>query len=119
MKQIGAFALCIAAALSGLPGLRPRITSPTFAAGRVGEPFAYRITASHQPGEFSASIPPPTGLQAARDSGWISGTPAVPGNFTVEVRARNAVGEGFQKIDLRIAPASRGNALPTQGTEGP
>jgi hypothetical protein len=104
MKKIGAFALFVAAVLSGLPGLRPRITSPPVAYARVGEPFSYRITASRLPREFSATVPPASRLSTAKGSGWVVGTPTEAGTFVLEVRARNVLGEGVKKVSLVVTP---------------
>jgi hypothetical protein len=80
----------------------PEITSPGTAAGRVGEPFTYQITATRNPTEFSASVPPPAGLAVATDSGLISGTPAEAGSFSVQLGAKNASGEGRGIVELTI-----------------
>ena len=119
MKKIGALALFVAAALSGLPGLRPCITSPSIAVGRVGQPFAYRITASRLPREFAATLPPASGLSAAPDSGWIAGTPIQAGTFSFEVRARNILGEGSQRVTLVVSPPSHLDAAWSSLTPGP
>ena len=64
-----------------------RITSNLFPPSvKVGETFAYQITANNNPSNFEAS-PLPPGLQLNSTSGLISGTPTFGGTFDVTVIA--------------------------------
>jgi len=97
--------LCGCAAVLVLTGCAPEITSPTAARGRVGDPFTYQITATEDPTSFSADVPPPAGLSVDPALGLISGTPSQAGTFVVNVRAKNADGEGSAQVTLSIAAA--------------
>jgi hypothetical protein len=83
----------------------PAITSPLAAAGRVGVPFTYQITASNRPSLFGATGLPP-GLSVAPKTGRISGKPTLAGTFDVTIRATNSTGTGTAALILTIARKS-------------
>jgi hypothetical protein len=73
----------------------PSITSSSVAVGTVRSSFSFQVTASPNPTAFQISNGTlPTGLTLAQDTGVISGTPTVSGNFVVQVQARNSKGLG-------------------------
>ena len=80
----------------------PSITSPLSAAGTGYESFSYQIEASNTPTSFGASGLP-AGLTVDTATGLISGTPTVPGEYTVTISATNAEGTGSAPLVLSIA----------------
>lgn len=81
----------------------PTTTSPSTAAGTIGSPFSYQITAIGAPASFSASGLPP-GLSCT-GAGLISGTPTASGSYTVAIHASNAAGTGSATLTIAIAAA--------------
>lgn len=80
----------------------PMITSPASVSGRVGQPFAYSITATNSPsGYLAANLPP--GL--TRSGSLISGTPTTAGYFSGSIAAFNDTGIAQQPLVFQIAPA--------------
>ena len=69
----------------------PVITSAGGAAGTVGTPFSYTITASNNPTSYNIADLPP-GLTAS--GAVISGTPTKNGLYFTSISANNAVGQG-------------------------
>ena len=80
----------------------PVITSPATASGASGVRFLYQITATNGPTSFGASGLPP-GLSVNAGNGIISGAPAVPGTFNVNLSATNASGTGTRNLTLVVA----------------
>ncbi len=80
----------------------PVISSLTTATARVGQPFAYQITATNSPTSFGASGLP-TGLTVSTSSGLISGTNTISGSFTVNLQATNAGGTGSAILALAVS----------------
>lgn len=105
------------------PGLPPVITNiPLTAAGIVGTPFSYTITASGLPSTYSAS-PLPAGLSIVAVTGAITGTPTIPGTTFVQLGATNAGGTGFSTLVITVAvagtpPVIVNNQLTAAGTVG-
>lgn len=91
--------------LLGLDFNPPVITSPLTALAAFGAPFSYTITASHAAADFSAEGLPP-GLQIERDTGSISGNPAVTGVFAVTLHAANLGGTATAILNLTVAVAT-------------
>lgn len=82
----------------------PVITSPLTAAGTVGVPFSYQITALNSPTSFNAT-PLPTGIGFNSVSGLISGTPTTVGVTNSDISATNANGTGHATLVITISPA--------------
>ena len=76
-----------------LPGT-PQITSSTNAqTATAGLAYSYLITANNTPTSYQASGLP-LGLSLNGTNGLISGTPSLPGTYSVVVGASNAIGQG-------------------------
>lgn len=88
-----------------MPGCAPKITSSGSAAGTVGQPLSYQITATRNPTSFGATVPPPTGVSVNTGSGLISGTPQQDGTFPVTLKAKNFFGTGKKQLSLIVDPA--------------
>jgi hypothetical protein len=80
----------------------PSITSPLAASGTAFTSFSYQITASNNPNSFGATGLP-EGLTIDTSTGLISGTPSIPGEYTVTITATNAEGTGSAPLALSIA----------------
>lgn len=106
MKTVTKTPLAAVLALMMAGCQNPQITSPDTATGRVGEPFNYQITATRNPASFSATVPPPAGLNVDPNAGSISGTPQEDGAFRVTLSARNAAGEGTKRLSLTVSPSA-------------
>jgi len=96
------------------PAGAPAITSALTGTGMETVPFAYGITATNAPTQFSVSpnTPLPTGLSLDAASGAISGVPALlPGlnpvatTFPVTIIASNNQGSGQATLSITINPA--------------
>jgi hypothetical protein len=83
----------------------PQITSASVAAGVVGSPFSYQITATHSPGSYGATGVP-AGLSVNSTTGLISGTPQFAGTFALVVSASNSVGTGTLSVSLTVSSAA-------------
>ena len=82
----------------------PVIISASLAAGTVGLPFSYNITALNSPTSFNATGLP-AGLSINPATGLISGAPTVAGPSTVTLSASNAFGTGVGTLLITTAPA--------------
>ncbi len=83
------------------------ITSALTASGRVGRPFAYRITASGDPAGYSAASLP-AGLVLNVSTGEITGAPMQPGNYDIGIRAEyDGGGSVGSVLGLVVAAAGR------------
>ena len=83
----------------------PVITnSPLTAAGTVGTPFSFTITATNSPTSYTAS-PLPAGLSIVAGTGAISGTPTSVGTTAVLLGATNASGTGNATLTVTVAAA--------------
>jgi len=80
----------------------PRITSPKKAAGQVGQPFEYYMTADEQPQSFFIDSPLPPGMEFNTTTGRLFGTPTSSGDYLLVMKARNVLGEGQEVLQLRI-----------------
>jgi hypothetical protein len=82
----------------------PVITSPLFSAAAANTPFSFQLTASSSPQTFAIQSGP-AWLSINATSGVLSGTPVVPGNVTVQVRASNTTGPGaWTTLSISISP---------------
>jgi Putative Ig domain len=93
----------------------PVITSSGTAAGVVGTPFTYTITATNSPTSFTATTLP-AGLVLASSTGIITGTPTTAAISTVTVSAINAGGTGTAALTLTIS--SPGTSPPPSSSSG-
>lgn len=82
----------------------PVLTGPASAAGTVGLPFSYTITATNTPTSYNATGLPP-GLTVNTSSGIISGTPTTIGEYNTNITATNAAGPGNATLSISISPA--------------
>ncbi len=104
-------------------GVAPNITnSPLTAAGTVGTPFSFNITATGSPTSFAAS-PRPAGLNINTATGLISGTPTAVGTTSVLLGATNATGTDNATLTITIAaagvtPVITNSPLTSAGTVG-
>lgn len=104
-------------------GTAPVITNnPLTAAGTVGSPFSFTITASGSPTSYSAS-PLPSGLVLAPATGAITGSPNFIGTTIVVLGATNATGTGNATLTITVAaagvaPIITNNPLVAPGTVG-
>jgi autotransporter-associated beta strand protein len=80
----------------------PVITSASAVNGIVTFPLADTIAATHIPYQFNA-IGLPDSLSIDKETGIISGTPAIAGTFPVTVTATNALGTGSDTLTIVIA----------------
>ncbi len=87
-------------------GVAPVITnSPLTAAGTVGTPFSFTVTASGTPTSFAAA-PLPAGLSFNTTTGVFSGTPTTAAATVVALGATNAVGTGTASLTITISAAA-------------
>lgn len=68
-----------------------------------GAPFSYAISASNNPTAYTATALP-DGLSLDSDTGVISGTPAITGNFTIALTATNEGGTANANLTIAITP---------------
>ena len=93
----------------------PVITSTGTAAGVVGTPFTYTITATNSPTSFVAAGLP-AGLVLATSTGIITGTPTTAAVSAVTVSAINTGGTGTATLTLTIS--SPGTSSPPSSSSG-
>ena len=103
-------------------GVAPIINSPLSAAGTVGTPFSYPITATNSPTGYTAT-PLPAGLSIVGLTGVITGTPLAVGATAVLLGATNATGTGNATLTITVAaagvaPIITNNPLTAAGTVG-
>ncbi len=87
------------------PNSSPVIDSPGIASATAFSSFSYQITATNNPASFSATGLP-EGLACDPATGWISGTPTLPGNYLATLTASNADGDGTATLSLSVATNS-------------
>ncbi|MCP5520794.1 MAG: putative Ig domain-containing protein [Verrucomicrobiales bacterium] len=90
-----------------ISGRAPEINSVLTAAGTVGLPFSYQMTALYGPTEFNATSLP-GGLTINRGTGLISGTPTSAGTFTVTLIATNPYGSDTRQLTVTVQPGGSG-----------
>ncbi|MFD5163136.1 putative Ig domain-containing protein [Streptomyces hawaiiensis] len=79
----------------------PEITSAGEATATARQVFNHLVTATALPTSFDAEGLP-TGLEVDGKTGQISGTPQVPGTYTVTVSATNNVGTATKSLTLTV-----------------
>lgn len=82
--------LTVSAPLPGTPQITSSTNSQTATAGVA---YSFLVTADNAPTSFQAGLLP-LGLSLDGATGLISGTPTLPGNYSVVVGASNAIGPG-------------------------
>jgi hypothetical protein len=80
------------------------------ARGTARNSFAYQIEASNSPTAFSVSGLLPAGLSLDPNSGTISGSPSLPGSYSVAIAASNPQGTTPAVLTIIIDSASGANA---------
>jgi hypothetical protein len=104
-------------------GVAPIISnSPLTAAGTVGTPFSFAITATGSPTSYAAA-PLSAGLVLNTTTGTITGTPTTVGTTAVLLGATNATGTGNATLTITVAaagvaPIITNNLLTGAGTVG-
>lgn len=96
--------------ISGSTPPTPAFTNTGFAAGTVGAPFSFLISAINSPTAYAATGLP-AGLTINTATGVISGTPTSAGTTVVELSASNA--GGVARSTLTIAIVAVGSAMQT------
>jgi DNA-binding response OmpR family regulator len=91
-SAVGTFSVILSATNTGGTGTAtltltinppaPTITSPLSVTAKVGQPFAYKITAANSPSIYSVTGLP-AGVTSDPSTGSISGTPSAVGTFSV------------------------------------
>lgn len=90
------------------PNTAPKIFGPYEAMTFVGGPdFEYNINASGKPTGYAASNLPP-GFDLDEETGQITGTPTVAGEWRVLLTATNDFGSGSAFLDLTVIGTSGG-----------
>lgn len=79
----------------------PEITSAGEATATARQVFNHLVTASALPTSYGAEGLPP-GLEFDDKTGQISGTPQVPGTYTVTVSATNTVGTATKSLTITV-----------------
>lgn len=79
----------------------PVVTSELTGSIDAGSTYSYTITASGGPTSFAAS-PLPQGLSINTATGVISGTPELPGTYSITISAINGVGTGSAVFRLTV-----------------
>jgi len=82
----------------------PVLTGPASAAGTVGLPFSYTITATNTPTSYNATGLP-GGLSIDTGTGVISGIPTTTGEFNTTISATNATGPGNATLSISVSPS--------------
>ena len=91
----------------------PVIISANAAEAKVGQPFTYKIAATHAPHlSFNATGLPP-GLNLNSSTGWISGTPSDSGSKPIMLTATNSQGSGSKLLLLSVGSPSNVTPTPT------
>ncbi len=104
-------------------GVAPIITNnPQTAAGTVGTPFSFFVTASGSPTSYGAS-PLPAGLSIVSPTGGITGVPTTAGVTVIQLSAENSTGSDTATLTVTIAPKAvtpiiTNTALTPAGTVG-
>ena len=90
--------------LTPRPSPKPRINGPSVFGVRPGSPFLFIIAATgDRPMTFSEKGLP-SGLKLDATTGRITGTLTKPGNHTVTLTAKNALGKATQKFKIVCGP---------------
>jgi uncharacterized protein (DUF1800 family) len=77
------------------------IISPLTAVGFLSQPFSFTVVGANSATRYTAA-PMPPGLTFDSNTGLLSGTPTLAGNFAVMLTASNAVGVGASALAVSI-----------------
>ncbi|MBQ7214717.1 MAG: putative Ig domain-containing protein [Synergistaceae bacterium] len=116
--ESGSFPFMIEADLNGYSDIQsltlvisaisvPEITTSSLPSGTVGTAYSAQLQASGSPltwGILAGNLP--NGLVLSEDTGIISGTPSVSGNFAFSVSAANLAGMASRDFSITINAAS-------------
>jgi hypothetical protein len=83
----------------------PEIVSPPAVQAFVGVPYSYDVEATGNPVPTYTLTVFPTGMTIDQDTGEISWTPAVAGDYNVTVQATNSEGTDTQPFIITVAAA--------------
>jgi len=81
---------------------KPSITSSSSMNCIMNEPVSFQLTSSGTPGTWSIVGSLPTGLSLNSNTGVISGTPTVFGEFTFVIKVENSCGENSQGVSMVV-----------------
>lgn len=95
----------------------PRITTSALPSAKVGTVYSTKLSATGAGPMFWEADDLPGGLVIGRESGIISGTPGMGGDFEVTVTVRNAYGTDTKGFDLTVTGESKGLVIVPRKTE--
>ena len=102
--------------LTPTPSRSPRINSPRIFGATSGNPFLFTVAATGERPIYFAAEGLPEGLSIDSATGIITGKVGRKGDYTVTLKAKNALGEMAQK--LRVAVGNTIALTPPMGWNG-
>lgn len=95
----------------------PHIITSALPFATVGTPYSTKLSATGVEPLFWEAADLPGGLVIGRESGIISGTPGMGGDFSVTVTAKNAYGMDTKGFDLTVSGEPEGLVIVPHKTE--